>query len=264
MKAILGIDAAWTVKEPSGIAVVAKRLGRWRLLALAPSYTAFLDETLSSQASVRHRGTQVEAAHLLERARAIAACDVDLVAIDMPLSEDLITTRRACDNLVSSAYGARHCATHTPSAIRPGKISDDIRLGFSRQGYNLLRDRIETPGLMEVYPHPARVELSRSDRRLPYKAAKVAKYWPDDTPAVRRDSLIGVWHRIVRLLDAEIDGVHAKMTVPGRDAKGWELKGFEDMLDAVVCAWVGIEALEGRAICYGDNRSAIWIPAARP
>jgi predicted RNase H-like nuclease len=43
-------------------------------------------------------------------------------------------------------------------------------------------------------------------------------------------------------------------------ARGWEMKAFEDMLDAVVCAWIGVTVLEGRARAYGDERSAIWIP----
>lgn len=56
----------------------------------------------------------------------------------MPLSLKPITARRVLDNLVSAEYGARHCSTHTPSAIRPGKISDDLRSGFGRCGYGMV------------------------------------------------------------------------------------------------------------------------------
>jgi len=41
---------------------------------------------------------------------------------------------------------------------------------------------------------------------------------------------------------------------------GIELKAYEDALDAIVCAWVAICALEGRAAPFGDDASAIWIP----
>ena len=41
---------------------------------------------------------------------------------------------------------------------------------------------------------------------------------------------------------------------------GLEMKAFEDALDAIVCAWVAICVLEGRAEPYGDEESAIWIP----
>ena len=46
------------------------------------------------------------------------------------------------------------------------------------------------------------------------------------------------------------------------DARGVEVKAYEDKLDAVVCAWVGICALEGRAMPFGDRNSAIWISEA--
>ncbi|MDZ7344582.1 MAG: DUF429 domain-containing protein, partial [candidate division KSB1 bacterium] len=38
------------------------------------------------------------------------------------------------------------------------------------------------------------------------------------------------------------------------------LKGYEDALDAIVCAWIGCEFLAGRCVAYGDEESAIWLP----
>ena len=39
------------------------------------------------------------------------------------------------------------------------------------------------------------------------------------------------------------------------------LKPVEDMLDALICAWIGIEHLEGRTAGLGDATAAIWVPA---
>ena len=39
------------------------------------------------------------------------------------------------------------------------------------------------------------------------------------------------------------------------------LKPVEDMLDALICAWIGIEHLEGRTFGLGDTTAAIWLPA---
>lgn len=47
------------------------------------------------------------------------------------------------------------------------------------------------------------------------------------------------------------------------DASGVDVKAYEDALDAVVCAWVGVCALEGRAAPFGNEESAIWIPRPR-
>jgi len=39
---VLGIDAAWTAHQPSGVALVQHTSEGWQCLALAPSYNAFL------------------------------------------------------------------------------------------------------------------------------------------------------------------------------------------------------------------------------
>ncbi|ATN34204.1 hypothetical protein ACO34A_10370 [Rhizobium sp. ACO-34A] len=233
----------------------------WRLRAAASSYLGFLaygDDALVLPD--RPRGSAPEASALLTVAQALSGCQINLVAIDMPLSHKPITARRTSDNLVSSSYGARQCGTHTPSAIRPGKVSDDLKAGFELAGYPLLTTEVHNPGLLEVYPHPALVELTNAEKRLPYKQGKVRNYWRSDTVSERRAKLVEVWHFIIAHLDGRIGGVADALTVPVTNAKVWEMKAFEDMLDAVVCAWVGVCALEGEAVPFGDDTSAIWIP----
>ena len=63
------------------------------------------------------------------------------------------------------------------------------------------------------------------------------------------------------LLDRKINGVKSSFPELPLNASGHELKAFEDKLDAVVCCWAGICALNGQAIAYGDQESAIWIPS---
>ena len=248
-RVVLGIDAAWTLHQPSGVAVAQERAGCWRLQVVAPSYESFV----SSDAAP-------DAAALLEATRRRCGRAPDVVAIDMPLSRSPITARRVSDDAVSRAYGARHCSTHTPSVLRPGPISDRLTAGFAREGYGLATERLRTPALIEVYPHPALVELVQAERRLPYKTGKVHSYWPDLNPVGRREALAEVWATIVGRLDGEVEGVAAQLPPPDMTAPLRTLKAYEDMLDAVVCAWVGVCALEGRAQPFGDETSAIWIP----
>jgi hypothetical protein len=78
--------------------------------------------------------------------------------------------------------------------------------------------------------------------------------------------LIGVclyrqWREIVVLLESEIAGVGAALPTLAPTATGIQGKAYEDALDAVICAWVAVCALEGRAIPFGDEDSAIWIPS---
>ncbi|MCQ1764705.1 DUF429 domain-containing protein [Neorhizobium galegae] len=260
MRAVLGIDAAWTYTEPSGVALVLDSGDGWRLAKVAASYQAFLADNQPEDG--RHRGSTPDPLALLSKSAAVVGMPVSVVAIDMPLSTSPIVGRRVSDNAISSLYGSKHAGTHTPSTSRPGKLSDHLTLEFARGGYPLLTSRASFPALIEVYPHPALIELASADRRLPYKHAKSRKYWPDADVVGRRRNLFGVWMEIITLLDTRIKGVAAALALPDPGCRGFEMKAFEDSLDAVVCAWVGTCVLDGTAKAYGDDTSAIWIPTA--
>lgn len=259
MRSVLGIDAAWTEREPSGVALILDDGSGWRLVEVAASYGVFLERGDNVTVS-RHHGSLPDAEAIADVARRRAGVQIDLVAVDMPLSRMPITGRRTSDNMISKMYGAKHASTHTPSATRPGKLSDDLRKGFERMGYPLAVADPVGRALLEVYPHPALIELASADRRLPYKHSKSRKYWPEVAPGARREKLLEVWSEIVRLLDARIQGVATALPLLPVTARGYEMKAFEDSLDAVVCAWVGACVLDGRARAYGDEDSAIWAP----
>ncbi|CZT38059.1 DUF429 domain-containing protein [Rhizobium sp. 9140] len=260
MRSVLGIDAAWTEGEPSVVALIADDGSGWRLVEVAASYAAFLAEGDTPSTYIRHRGSVPDSESIVNTARSKIGTNVDVVAIDIPLSMTPITGRRASDNMISSLYGARHASTHTPSATRPGRLSDELRKGFDAIGYPLVMSEFSGKALLEVYPHPALIELAAAERHLAYKHSKMWKYWPDAPPSLRRTRLFEVWMQIVVLLDARISGVAAALSFPPLEARGYEMKAFEDMLDAMVCAWVGACALDGEARAYGDSMSAIWVP----
>ncbi len=261
MRAVLGIDAAWTRTEPSGVALATELSSGWRLISAASSYQRFhalADRSMPGEQ--RPSGSLPDAAKLLASASALCGGPVDLVAIDMPLAYTPIIGRRFSDDEVSRAYGARWCATHSPNSSRPGGISDDFRKNFDRSGYPLLTNIVASPSLVEVYPHPALVELARASIRLPYKEKKIGRYWPKATPLERRGLLYQQWSDIVTLLEGEISGIRAALPRLEMSASRVALKAYEDTLDAIVCAWVAICVLDGRARPFGDDNSAIWIP----
>jgi predicted RNase H-like nuclease len=257
MRSVLGIDAAWTLTQPSGVALATETSGGWQLEAVSKSYLDFL-----------RLGTVTADANPMKPnpAAMIRACDTilsrppDLVAIDMPVAHSPITSRRASDNAVSREYGGRWASTHSPSAERPGKIADDLKSSFTTAGYPLSTAVLTCPSLIEVYPHPALIELLDAEKRLPYKISNRRKYWPDHTADECLDLILSCWQSIVTALDAHISGVADKLPVPPRTSKVAVFKSFEDSLDAVVCAWVAICALDGKAKPFGDASSAIWIP----
>jgi predicted RNase H-like nuclease len=261
MRAVLGIDAAWTTSQPSGVALAVEGSSGWELVAVESSYQRFHSLACDSvERESRPSGSIPAASELLRTSFSLCGRHVDLVAVDMPLSAKPITGRRESDNAVSRAYGGRKCSTHTPSESRPGKMSDRLRGEFKRMGYPLQTTSITTPGLVEVYPHPALVELARAPERFPYKLSKVRKYWPELSPAERRVRLYSEWDRIIALLQGELRGVASFFRHFNLSGSGVEVKAYEDALDAVICTWIAIKILEGQAEPFGDSESAIWIP----
>jgi len=261
MGSVLGIDAAWVEKNPSGVALVTVTTEGARLEAVEASYDRFHARAQGfDPLSLPVAGSRPDAKGLLASARAIGQQPVDLVAIDMPLAHSPITGRRTSDTAVSKEYGARKASTHSPNEHSPGAISDRLRVDFEQQGYSLGTDRIVPPSLIEVYPHPALIHLCGASERLPYKVSKARAYWKGLTSSERRRRLIGVWEGILDSLEVQLSGVRSLLPLPSESSNNSQLKAFEDSLDAVVCAWVGVQALKGRARPLGDADSAIWIP----
>ena len=146
MRCILGIDAAWTPHNNSGVALVVEQpSGRWRAAAVASSYRDFLAMAgLAMPADFAQVPTAlVQAAHTLT-----GGGELTLVAADIPLAKTPITGRRTADNLVSQLYGARGCGTHSPSVARPGAIGVALRDGFAAAGFPLANSHVMLPVLV--------------------------------------------------------------------------------------------------------------------
>ena len=256
MAAVLGIDAAWTAKNASGYALIGKSGGAWRLRAAAPDLCAFARKCRLDGAGPGMDGAIACAKNLLGRLP-------DLIAVDMPLSKQQITGRRASDIGVSRRFGAAKCATHSPSAERPGKVSGAFRAACEKAGYALVVSTGALPALSlaEVYPHPAVLRLMRADERVPYKTGKTKIYWPLASCDERLARVTRSLGAIVDALESHIAGVAraaAPLFAAAENFAG--LKPAEDMIDAIVCAWIGTTILAGEAEPIGDADSAIWIP----
>jgi len=162
-------------------------------------------------------------------------------------------------------YGARWCAAHSPSAQRPGAISNKLREDLGNLGYPLATaDMVAgtTRALIEVYPHPAIVEFLRLQRRLPYKVSKAHTYWPGFSTGEKRENLLVEFHRLHDALTLVFGPLELPLPAVGSSGSLASLKCFEDALDALVCCWVGVHYLGGQkqAVALGDPESAIWCP----
>lgn len=261
-RAVVGIDAAWTERAPSGVALLIERSGGWECAAVAPSYACFLSGAPWGRS--RLDGTPPDPRAILEASRRIAPdSEVQVVALDLPLSTEPITHRRVADDAVSREFGARGCGVHSPTPARPGPLSETVRRGFRQQGFRLATTAVPRtlPALLEVYPHTALLSLLGADRRVPYKVARSRKYWPTEPPGRRRSRLLSQWRTILEALrNAGIELSPRVFALPAECASFSEMKRYEDGLDAIVCAWVGLQFLHGRADALGDETGAIWTP----
>lgn len=262
MAAVLGIDAAWTATEPSGVALASQTPAGWGCVAVAPSYSSFMRLARAEPvywnekptASAPNPRELLSAANRLLHGRPVA-----VVAVDMPLAAMPICARRPADNAVSIAFGKSGCGTHTPNAERPGRISTDLVAGFAHEGYSLAtsESRPSSRVLIEVYPHPALLRLLGEGFRIPYKIGRARSYWPCCGPAERRARIFTKWRRILEALGKHIRGIP---DLRPEAARPCDLKRYEDAIDALICAWVGTEYLDGNIERYGDEKAAIWVP----
>jgi len=268
--AVLGIDAAWTSKNPSGLALLQRRAGRWSWLAIAPSQDVFLSSTpVPPHAWTRPTSPRpLDVARILAASRALlAGREIDVVAVDMPIATAPFDARRNADDALSAAYGAKKAAVHSPTKERPGKVGTDITAAFRRAGYAVAT--AATPAgarrhILEVYPHAALIELLRLDERLPYKVARSTKLWPGLDPPARRRRIVAAFETILHALERVT--APAGITLPSGDddAPLARLKPYEDALDAMVCAWVAACYADGKVRAFGDATAAIWTPLAPP
>jgi predicted RNase H-like nuclease len=265
-RAVLGVDAAWTPRQPSGVALLVEERGGWSCPLAAPSYADFVRGAGGEAvdwARPRVEGGKLDAAALLAAARRLApGAEVLAVGVDMPLGHGPITARRPADDAISRRYGGRGCGTHSPTPERPGRLAGEVRRSFERQGFALATARRPAgPALLEVYPHTALLHLTGAGYRLPYKVARSRRYWPGEDRAGRRRLLLEEYRKILRALRREVRLEH-RLPAAGEDGPLSALKRYEDAIDAVVCAWMAREFVLGRAEAVGDERAAIWVPKA--
>ena len=264
---VLGIDAAWTAHQPSGIALVQNTGSGWSCLAVAPSHEAFIAQASGQPWDPQQKatGSRPNPAALLKASQQLAGAEVSCVSVDMPLATTPITRRRAADTAISSRFGPKGCAVHSPSTERPGAIADQLRADFAALGYRLHTNGSEqsAPALIECYPHVALLALLKRDYRVPYKVSRSGRYWKAEklTCSERIERLLEQFQAIKTGLNQHMSGIPDFIPAPYEVSTLASLKPVEDMLDGLICAWIGIKHLEGRTAGLGDATAAIWVPA---
>lgn len=211
----IGVDLAWSASKSSGWAVLTGDHNSAKLLE-AP-------ETLRCHNEV------------LARLRAHTA-ESTFVAIDAPLIVTNPDGQRRCETGIGKRYGARSASCH--SSNLKTKHLDGVR-NFTKELESLgFRHAVDTANtdnqhvMLEVYPHPALIELFDLRRIIGYKKGTVA-----DKRAGQRE-LQRHLHNL-RVLDPPVEATQSfsEFLEKPDELQGSHLKAHEDKLDAIVCAY---------------------------
>jgi predicted RNase H-like nuclease len=234
---IIGLDLAWSERNPSGLAAL-------RLNASAATLELVATESLISDTEI------VDWLEARRQPLTVLGIDAPIIACNPP------KTARACDKDLSRDF-ARFEAGAFPANREKCRRPVGLRRKLEAKGFD--PDPWSAPGKvgcwqLEVYPHPAQVVLFQLSKTIKYKKGPVA---------ARRKGLCRLAEEIKGKLGQLTPGLLAgpnlaEVCPVGDWLRGRELKCREDRLDAIICAyvaayhwWWGAE----RSRVYGDVRS---------
>lgn len=102
------------------------------------------------------------------------------------------------------------------------------------------------------------------DYRLPYKVDKKNSYkeWKALIPEERTKKVIGNLNKIINKLRESILNVEDFLPLldEEKEYRLWQLKAYEDMIDATICALTGVNYIVGNIKGYGEKDGTIWVP----
>lgn len=220
----IGLDLAWSARNPSGVAVLegdrdGARLTFSGVLGDDAELLAFLDAQLSGPV---------------------------IVAVDAPLSVPNATGQRPAEAQLAAVFGRFQAGAHPANRTLLGRYNGGVLRGewlravlqersFADNPHDLTDPDVRV--MLEVYPHAALVALFGLARTLKYKQKGQGR--------VTLDTAWGEYHRhLASLAGAEppLTGLDTLLAAEPLTLKGRALKSHEDEADAVMCAYVALYA----------------------
>ena len=237
----VGVDLAWGGRNPSGLA------------ALDPEGRVAAEGWATTDGEV----AAFLAAH--DRDGAVVALDAPLVVAN-PAG-----TRRACEAELQRRYGGVGAGPYPSNlGLLGGRVrAMDLVRGSSRPYLTVPRDPRRGTGwwAVEVFPHPAIVELGGLGRALRYKKGP---------PEARRAGLRTLALVLAGLAAADpplrldAGGLLARELAALDGRRGRALKAVEDLADAHVCAYVALwwwwHGTAASLVAGDDATGAIVVP----
>lgn len=180
------------------------------------------------------------------------------VAIDAPLIIPNLSGQRLCERQIGSVYGSRKASCHTSNlSLYPSASSVTLSEHLAKRGFGHLDKNCWQ---IEVYPHPAIIEVFNLPERLLYKKGTVA---------VRKQGQVALARMLKRLSNSAV----LPLIIPETfqvylsddyifSLRGKALKANEDLLDAIVCLYIaGLYVLDPKSQVFGNIHDGyVYVP----
>jgi predicted RNase H-like nuclease len=214
----LGIDLGWQ-SQPSGLCCLVWQQQRLRLLQL---------ERLSAVSEI-----------LLWVDTWVVPDESAVIAVDAPTLISNPTGMRLADRLAHKHFGRYHAGCYPANLARPF-AARTVEFGRSLAAKGFVHaPRIipQRPGRyqIEVFPHPATVQLFGLNQILKYKKGRLAERRAELSRY--RDYILAVLPTLEPALILTQPDSHLPL-LPEIPLKGTDLKALEDQLDSLICAYV--------------------------
>lgn len=170
------------------------------------------------------------------------ATDNTVVAVDAPLIMKNKNGQRTCETEIGRKFWRFHASCHTsnltlypdPDSVRFGKLLEGQ--GFAHEPWIENTKHRQGRWLFEVYPHPAQVVLFSLERIIKYKKGS----------AVEKQSGLRRLQSHLRTLMRGVPPLTSTPCLEGlltrnvEQLRGVARKHYEDVLDAVFCAYLAV------------------------
>lgn len=225
----IGLDLAWSPRNPSGLATLRVQLGD-------PGRQNLTGHLVDS----RILQTDEE---ILDYIQAQAGEDPCLVAVDAPLRVPNLSGQRRAEaelNRVFRAYAAGAHPANRRLLEKNGQVRGEALVqalasyGFREQA-SIERGKLSRQ-VTEVFPHSALVSLFGLSRTLKYKA-RPRRTWPERQQAWQ---LYQHHLRSLAAADPALQGHEELLQVKVGSLKSRRLKNYEDQVDALMCAYIAL------------------------
>lgn len=219
----VGIDLGWQT-GPSGLCCLESRF------ALEESVSAAREDVLTLSKLTR-RDTLEEVLAWLDEV--VPFPEPAMVAVDAPLLIPNETGMRSPDCLAHKYFGKYHAGCYPANLTRPF-AARLIQFGrdLESRGFRhapKLEPKVQGRYQIEVFPHPATVQLFNLPQILKYKKGRLAE---------RAEALGQLRSYLLNSLPLQNPPLEI-VSLPPIPSGGKALKALEDRLDSIVCAYVG-------------------------